>query len=403
MDNTDNILEVSVINTALRSRAALVRLMEEDNIFFYPANRAIYDAMKSMYNASREVDVIGVYDYLQQNGGAGDFLEHYSAGNTSAFVGAHIDSLANLAKKRDIARATERISHAAQKRTTSLDAIIGDLEKTLRGVNAAKPVNYISAADIDPDELMTNEKAYATGFGDLDAVINGFYGGQLVILGARTRIGKSALALQIAAHISQTEHALFFSLEMPVKQIALRQLAMLTGLEMWKIRSNKLNDADKRVLFGAVDRIRAEYKRLVYVDNSYSLQSIMNNVRKYHDLYGKCFVVVDYLQLVSLPKQQNRYLEIGEVTRSLKLLAMELDIPVMGLSQLNRGSEGEVPRLSDLRESGNLEQDADLVMFIHRGNNENTCELIIAKNRDGATKSIDMWFDAPRMSFRGMV
>lgn len=401
MDNTDRALERVVLNTAIRNRSAMVMLMDAEDIFYSPDHQELFATMKEMYNAGKDIDITTLYDCVQQSGrikALGIFKE-LAIGTTTPFYASHVDSLVDLAKKRKIEYATGMICEDASKRTSSLDGIVEQLEKTLRSANSVKPVHFISAATIDPDEFALNEPTWSTGFSDLDEVIHGFYGGQLIILGSRTRIGKSAIALQMASHVAKTDYALFFSLEMPVKQISLRKLSMDTGIPMWQIRSNKLNDQDRGVLYETCNRIRTECERLTFVDNSYTLQQVLNNIRKFHNLYGKAFVVVDYLQLVSLPKQNNRYLEIGEVTRSLKLLAMELNIPILGLSQLNRGSEGDVPKLSDLRESGNLEQDADIVLLMHRTPPDKRCDLAIAKNRDGATKTIEMWFDDQRMSF----
>lgn len=402
MDNTDRAIERVVINTAIRNRSALIMLMDTEDIFFYPEHQELFETMREMYNAGKDIDITTLHEGVNQAGRlkASEIITELYTGFTTPFYASHVDSLSNLAKKRRIAFSTGMICEDASKRDTSLDAIVDQLEKTLRSANATKPVQFISAATIDPDEFILDEPAWTTGFSDLDNVIHGLYGGQLLILGSRPRVGKSTLALQVASHISKTDCALFFSLEMPVKQICLRKMTMETGIEVWRIRSNKMDKADREVLYEACTRIRTAGEKLVFVDSSYTLQAICNNIRKFHNLYGKCFVVVDYLQLVSLPKQNNRYLEIGEVTRSLKLIAMELNIPILGLSQLNRGSEGDVPKLSDLRESGNLEQDADIVLLMHRTPPENRCSLSIAKNRDGATKTIEMWFDDKRMSFR---
>jgi replicative DNA helicase len=402
MDNTDKALERVVINTALRNRSALIMLMDNDDLFYFPEHQELFDAMKEMYQAGKDIDLTTLYSCIRETGRekAWGIYKEIATGATTPFYSSHVDTLLDLSKKRRIAHEAEIIYKDAGTRTVPLEGIVDRTEKLLRSVNATKPVNFISAATIDPDEYAITERAWPTGFSDLDAVIHGFYGGQLVILGARTRIGKSALALQIASHVSRTDYALFFSLEMPVKQIGLRKLAMETGIEMWRIRSNKMDNQDREVLYEACNRIKMDCEKLTFVDNSYTLQHICNNIRKFHNLYGKSLVIVDYLQLVSLPKSNNRYLEIGEVTRALKLLAMELDIPIMGLSQLNRGSEGEVPKLSDLRESGNLEQDADLVLLMHRIPPQDTCDLAVAKNRDGGTKTIPLFFDDKRMSFR---
>jgi replicative DNA helicase len=402
MDNTDRTLERIVIATAVMKPSALVMLMDYDDLFYYPEHQELFDAMKELYEAGKDIDLTTLYSHVRQTGRekAWGIYKEIATGITTPFYAAHVNSLVDLSKKRRIEHEAEIIYKDAGSRTATLEGIVDRTEKLLRSMNASKPVNFVSAATIDPDEFAITERAWQTGFSDLDLVIHGFYGGQLIILGARTRIGKSALALQIASHVSRTDYALFFSLEMPVKQISLRKLAMETGIEMWRIRSNKMTNADRDVLYEACNRLRSECEKLTFVDSSYTLQSICNNIRKFHNLYGKCFVVVDYLQLVSIPKANNRYLEIGEVTRTLKLVAMELDIPIMGLSQLNRGSEGEIPKLSDLRESGNLEQDADLVLLMHRIPPQDRCEMAVAKNRDGATKTIPLFFDDKRMSFR---
>ena len=135
------------------------------------------------------------------------------------------------------------------------------------------------------------------------------------------------------------------------------------------------------------------------VDSAYTLDQVVNTIRRHYDLFGPSLVILDYIQLVKVKGNLQRYLQVGEITSSLKLLAMELNIPIIGLSQLSRGDETLTPRLSDLRESGNIEQDSDVVMFIHRLMHESNSKLIVAKNRDGSTNVFDMFFDAKKIKF----
>jgi replicative DNA helicase len=262
-----------------------------------------------------------------------------------------------------------------------------------------------------------------SGFVDLDNQLTGFHGGELIILAARPGIGKTSLAMNFALHVASKENmpVAVFSLEMPSVQLITRLLSTHAKIDMKKLRGGRLSPADEERITESANEL---FKCKFYVDDSGGLSSfdLRAKARRLVQREGKLgLIVIDYLQLMHQKgKVESRQLEVAEISRALKQLAKELDVPIIALSQLNRKVEerkGGKPMLSDLRESGAIEQDADVIMFIHRETNDdegapppsadaNTIipvELIVAKQRNGPVGSIDLVFLSAYTRFESRV
>lgn len=257
-------------------------------------------------------------------------------------------------------------------------------------------VSHVGEAD--PSSLSSS--VIETGIDELDDKIVGLFGGQLIVIAARTRMGKSTLALQIAKNISRQTNVLFVSLEMSSVELQNRIIASATGLSALKIRAGRLDYAQKIDVENVRSAMRANYPGLFIDDSSYALRSILAKSRAmFSSKSGVLFI--DYLQYVDSGTDEQRHLQIGTITRSLKRHARVLGIPVVALAQLNRTAEGQLPMLSDLRESGTIEQDADTVIFIHKDDPRDfKAKIIIAKSRDGGVGYIESYHDASRYEFK---
>lgn len=399
--NHDKQLELQVLSSAIHNKSALSLLMTYDNLFYDSGHSQIETVIRDLHTAGCAIDYSILYVELQQRGLFDKLKKVYASmagAVVSPFFTAQLENLIDLSRKRKISELSERIYKQSLTRAANSQDLLTSMEELLTETRCQQMTNFHNLISLSAEELTNPEQCWPTGFSELDRKINGFYGGQFIIIGARTGRGKSALALQYAVNNARERKALLISLEMPVKQIILRKYTNLTAIPAWKIKSNKLTDAEREMISAARKSLE-EIKNLNIVDSAHTLDAITNTIRRHHDLFGPALVIVDYIQQPKVNKVESRYLQIGEITRTLKLLAMELNIPIIGLSQLSRGDETQTPKLSDLRESGNIEQDSDMVLFINRNMGESKAELIIAKNRDGFTDVIDMYFDEKKIRF----
>jgi replicative DNA helicase len=390
--------------------------------FYSNANRRVFKAVLSLYNQGREKpDIITVVAELRQAGeldGAGG--PAYVASLTDVVPSsANTDYYSKIVQDCSLRRSLLRIS--AEVNTRSYDESVESrlvLEETQQkffelGENR-QAVSYKSAKELVPktvemiEKLYNSKEAYTgipSGFGNLDDLTSGFQASELIIIGARPSIGKTALALNMAAHITMAEKkaAAFFSLEMSDMALGLRLISSEAMIESQKIRTGLLKPEDFTALMHAAGKL---YDAPLYIVDTPSMKllDLRSQARRLRSQHNVEIIFIDYLTLVSSENYQlPRHEQIAEISRSLKSLARELDIPVVALSQLRRDAEGKRPNLSDIRESGSIEQDADLVIFLHRDResdekrdrekrNDATAELIIAKQRNGPVGTIDLSF-----------
>jgi replicative DNA helicase len=418
--------ERAVLGAVLADNSVIANVAEivHPDDFASAAHSQIFAAMLALDLQQRSVDHLTLSEELKVRGhlvevGGPPYLMGLDAvvpfaGN----AGQYAQIVKEQAIRRRLAAAGREIQELAGQETGELDALIDEAERKVfliaekRREGDLKPVRELMERTLELVDTLnrssTGVTGLSTGFIDLDLQLTGFHRGELLVLAARPGIGKTSLALNIALHAALKEEKAvgIFSLEMPADQLLMRLLASSARVDMKKLRGGRLTAHDQekfQQLAGAL------FNAPLYIDDSGTLSSFelrakARRLKQKEPRLG--LLVVDYLQLMHQKgKVENRQLEVSEISRSLKALAKELDVPVLALSQLNRKIEerkGGKPMLSDLRESGAIEQDADVVMFIHRdedsGNGQPSTqtalevELIVAKQRNGPIGSIDLVF-----------
>ncbi len=388
--------------------------------FYLPKHEAIYDAVIELFSKGQPTDAITVAEQLTKNGslqkaGGADYLHTLTSYVPTAANATYYASIvADKAILRGLVSSGTRITQmgfAAQGEPVDLvneaQAEIFSIGRFANSNDAASVADALSVAIDDMEKIAGRNGAHIeipTGFRELDELTNGLHPGQLVLIAARPALGKSTLALDIArsAAIKAKQPTVLFSLEMSRSEIAMRLLAAETSIFLNKMRNGTIDQQG----WTKITKKQADLSESpLYIDDSpnLTLVEIRAKCRRMKQQHGLKLIVIDYLQLMSSGKRvESRQQEVSEFSRSLKLLAKELDVPVIALSQLNRGPEqrsDKKPQLSDLRESGSLEQDADIVILLHRdrhtdgGDANNNAELIVAKHRNGATKTLTVLFE----------
>lgn len=404
----------------------LVLKLKPEN-FYRPAHRIIFEAVCDLNIRRIPVDQISLADTLTASGqldavGGKAYLIEL-ADNTFALTNwqNHAAIVKRTAILRELIYASASINALAYDAPDNLDEVVEEAEKTLFNVTEKRVSSTFRKMDSllnDAFEEITQlaeQKSHMagvpTGFKDVDDLFHGFRGGDLIILAARPGVGKTSFALNLAVNAAKRGTAVtFFSLEMSAGQLVQRILCAEARVSLSKIRAGYISEGD----WGAIaDAMNSLSQLELYIDDSPGLSILEARAKARRELRkaaGKGLIVVDYLQLMQPPQTRrdgNRAVEVGEISRGLKVLAKEMDMPVLALSQLSRAVEmrgKKRPMLSDLRESGSIEQDADIVMFIDRSMDEaeaesddrpdwGTAELIVAKHRNGPTRDITLAFN----------
>ncbi len=408
-----------------------VALTLKPESFFRPAHRIIFEVMREMNASSLPIDVISVADNLTARGqleavGGQTYLLELTD-NTFAFTSwqHHSEIVKRDAMRRDLLMASAKITSLAYDSPADPAELVAQVESTLFGVtektvsSTFKDIQtLILEANEEMAEMANRDETIVgvpSGFKDVDALFNGFRGGDLIILAARPAVGKTSFAMNLAVNAAKLKSAVaLFSLEMSSIQITQRLLCAEAGINLSILRGGRINDSSWGPLFDASEKLS---NINLYIDDSPSLSIIelRTKARRLMRNVDKGLIIVDYLQLMQpvIPHPNNRAVEVAEISRGLKVLAKELDVPVLALSQLSRSVEtrgDKRPMLSDLRESGSIEQDADIVMFLDRSMNESEAEsdnrpdwgvadLIVAKHRNGPTRDIKLTFISERTKF----
>ncbi len=399
----------------------------EPDSFYAEKHRIIYNAIRELFAKNEPIDVITVSSRLSDKndleriGGRAYLIELINTVPSTS----NILHYANLVDKTSILRrlidAADHISDLGFTESKELDQVLDEAEKKIFGItNSPKVHKFVNLKDtlteawerLDHLHKSGDEiRGVPTGFPDLDLKTAGFQKSDLIILAARPSMGKTALALDIA-RMAATKHNVpigIFSLEMSAHQLTDRMLAAESRVDSWKLRTGKITaDEDFSKLRDAMSVLS---KAPIYIDDQAgnSILKMRSVARRLKSEHGLGMIIVDYLQLMTTSKNYDSMVnQVTEISRSLKSLARELDIPVLALSQLSRAveSRGGRPRLSDLRDSGSIEQDADLVMFIHRedkykddSERPNIAEILIEKHRNGPTGKIELYFDDKKTTF----
>ncbi|MDO5098768.1 MAG: replicative DNA helicase [Corynebacterium sp.] len=418
----DNEAEQGVLGAMLLSPNTVVDIIEtlspED--FFRPAHQLIYTAIIDLFSDNKEIDSVIVAGRLDRNndlervGGAPYLHTLISSVPTAANARYYAEIVAEKAILRRLVDAGTRVVQLGYEGTegAELDAVIDMAQQQVFAIaqkNTAE--DYAVLRDlIQPtmDELDAIAlhgglaQGVPTGFQDLDNLTNGLHGGQMIIVAARPGVGKSTLALDFvrSCAIVHNKAAVIFSLEMSKSEIVMRMLSAETDIKLSDMRAGRLTDEDWAKLATRVGQIE---QAPIFIDDSANLtmMEIRSKARKLKQKHDLSMIVVDYLQLMSSGKKtESRQQEVSEFSRQLKLLAKELDVPLIAISQLNRGPESRTdkrPQIADLRESGSLEQDADMVMLLYRPDSQDKddtrageADIILAKHRGGPIDTVQV-------------
>jgi replicative DNA helicase len=409
-------------------------LLKEDNFYRYE-HKLIYGAIGALVNASKPADVITVFEHLQSLGKSDDVGGLVYLNQLAQYVpsAGNIRRYAEIVRERSILRklvsaSDEIATNAFNPQGKPVAKILDEAEQKIFniGEEGSRMKQGFQGMDSLVVELLDRVQEMAdnpnditgvpTGFIDLDRMTSGLQAGDMVVLAARPSMGKTALAVNIAEHVALNEGlpVAVFSMEMGAAQLAVRIVGSIGRIDQGHLRTGKLTDDEWPRLTEAIERLR---NISLHIDETPGLTTseLRANARRLARQCGKLgLIVVDYLQLMSGSSAdgENRATELGEISRGLKMLAKELQCPVIALSQLNRSVETRTdkrPMMSDLRESGAIEQDADIIMFIYRDDYYNkdskepgVAEVIIGKQRNGPTGTVKLAFLKPLTRFESL-
>ena len=408
----------------------LTILRPED--FYDERHQIIFKAMVALYDQHKPIDLLTLTSKLRTEknlkavGGGAYLAELSNFVPAASHAKAYAEIVENTSTRRKLIKAGTNISEKAFEENANVGELIGEAEKELFEVSdKVVKSDYVAMDDLLVSaleriaELRKNKGALRglkTGFIDIDKKTAGFQKGDLIIIGARPAMGKTTMAQNLAYNIASINKkgVLFFSMEMAANEIVDRIISDISDVDNWKMRTGNLTDEEFSRIGDSLD----EFDELpIYIDDTSSLTilEIRNKARRAMHDHEIGVVIIDYLQLITGSDRYkgNRVQEITEISRGLKILARELEIPVIALAQLSRnvtGRDDPRPVLSDLRDSGSIEQDADLVMFLHRPDyykkpdeeDTNITELIIRKHRHGAIGTIELYFDGAKSRFMSL-
>ena len=413
--------ERSVLGCMMQDREALslaFEMLTADD-FYQPAHREIFDAMHALNAQGMPIDLVTVDDELTRRGtlegvgGSGYLVELSQCVASTVNARAYLQIVDEKATLRRMIKATGDISASCYAQTDPIADILGTAEKSIFDIimrrHEGSTLKHIG--DVLPDTYMRIEKlvelkgsidGVPMGFVDLDNLLTGLHGGELVIVGARPSMGKSAFGLNIAGYAGM--HAgrsvAYFSLEMPNDQLAMRLLCSDARVDMQSVRHGTIRDEDWLSLASTLGPLAASN---IYMDDTSGItpSQLRSRCRRLKMERGLDLVIVDYLQLMSADGHvENRQNEVSEISRNLKSIAKELNVPLVALAQLSRAGaqrSDKRPILSDLRDSGAIEQDADVIMFLHREEydapnpeDKNIAEVIVAKQRNGPLGTVKL-------------
>jgi replicative DNA helicase len=428
--------EASLLGALLIDNDAIVKVADSlsSTDFFDKRHERIYEAISYLYEHHEAIDVLTLTDrlknsgYLEGVGGASYLTELTNFVPTASHVEQYADIVAQKALRRRLIAASKEITGLGYDESRQLKELVEEAETRLFQVSQQHikqdiiSLEAILAESFDRlDDLHKDKekiRGVPTGYKDLDSTLAGFQRSDLVILAARPSMGKTALALNFAHNIAvqSSQPVLIFSLEMSKEQLVDRLLAMESGVNAWALRTGNLTDADFEKIGQAMGTLS---EAQIFIDDSpgISISDLRTKARREAHKRPLGLIIVDYLQLMSGGSRYgtgdvNRVQEISEISRGLKGIARELNVPILALSQLSRSVESrspQIPQLADLRESGSIEQDADVVAFIYREEYYNPdtdrkklADIFIKKHRNGPTGGVELYFDNERQRFHSV-
>lgn len=416
--------EQSVLGAMLIEREAISRVSEvlRPGDFYRETNRILYEVFLQLFSKNEPVDMVTVVEKLRKE----DKLEAVGGISYVTYLANYVPTAANVlyhakiveekALLRQLISASTHIAGMGYEASEEVEMILDQAERMILEVSGRKigkeftPIKTIILDAFDKIEQLYNSKGgitgLPTGFKDLDKLMSGLQPSDLILIAARPSMGKTAFVLNIAQHVAIREKkpVAFFSLEMSKEQLVQRMLCAEAAIDAQRLRIGELEENDWKKLVLAADKLSASS---IFIDDTAAITAVemrakARRLKIEHDLK---LIIIDYLQLMQgsgSGKSENRQQEISEISRFLKGLARELDVPVIALSQLSRSVESRQvkrPMLSDLRESGSLEQDADIVAFLYRddyynpdSDKKNITEVIIAKHRNGPVDTVQLFF-----------
>ena len=432
--------EQSVLGAMLIDKEAIAKATEilTAKDFYREAHRVIFNAMVELYNKNEAVDMVTVTDILRRDnklediGGIAYITSLANVVLTAANVKFHADIVAEKSVLRQLVQVSTEIAAMGYEANEDVGTLLDTAEtRILEIANRKKKSDFTPISDVLMDSVQNIEKllknqggltGIPSGFVDLDKLTSGLHPSDFIILAARPSMGKTALALNIVTNVALRAHkrvggeprsVAFFSLEMSKEQLVSRMICAEANIDSQRLRVGEMGDKDWDSLWEACD---AMSKAKIFIDDTAGIKvmDMRSRARRLKAEHGLDLIVIDYLQLMQGSGKKStmgdRQQEVSEISRSLKALARELDVPVLALSQLSRGVEARQvkrPMLSDLRESGSLEQDADIVAFLYREDYYNPeteskhTELIIAKHRNGPVDTVNLFFHKQFTKFVG--
>ncbi len=427
--------EISVLGSLMLDKEAIYRVVDYLSVkdFYKPVHQDIYGAMLDLCNRREPLDVLSATSRLRELGkleeiGGSSYLATLI---NSVPTASHVEHYASIVRRkrllRDLIDASHHIAQLGYNEAGDVEQLLDEAEQRIFGITKdSLRQEFLAIRDALEEAWERIERIHherdtlrgvTTGFSDLDQILGGLQRSDLVVLAARPSLGKTSLALDIARNAAHKSHPVgFFSLEMSREQLIDRLIAAEAGVDLWRLRTGHLRSEGENNDFSLLQSAMAKLSGIpVYLDDSPSptVMELRAKARRLQAEKKLDLVVVDYLQLIKgHGSPESRVQEVSEISRSLKAMAKELNIPVLAISQLSRGVEmrpSSVPKLSDLRESGSIEQDADVVMFIYRedkvrenSDRKNIAEIRVEKHRNGPTGKIELFFHEETSSFRSM-
>ncbi len=431
--NTD--AEASLLGAILIDTDAIVKIADAIGVedFFDARHARIYEALLALYERRASIDVLTLADqlkgtgFLDMVGGPAYLTELTNFVPTASHVEQYADIVAQKAMRRRLIGVSADIADLGQDESKPLKELIEEAETRLFSVSqqhvkqTVVGIEEILTASFERlDDLHKDKKkirGIPTGYRDIDETLAGLQRSDLFILAARPSMGKTAFVLNLAHNVAvdAKEPVLIFSLEMSKEQLVDRLLSMQSGVDAWALRTGNLTDQDFEKLANAMGVLG---EAPIYIDDTpgITVSDLRTKARREAHLRPPGLIIVDYLQLMSggsrFGGDGNRVQEISEISRGLKGVARELNVPLIALSQLSRSVENrspQIPQLSDLRESGSIEQDADIVAFIYREDyynpetdRKNITDILIKKHRNGALRNVELYFDRDKQKFRSL-
>lgn len=431
--NTD--AEASLLGAILIDADAIVKIADivRPDDFYEERNKRTYEAVLNLYEKHSPIDVLTLSDQLKGNGfldmvgGASYLTELTNFVPTATHVEQYADIVSQKSLRRRLIKASQEIVGMGYDEQRTLQELVEEAESKLFEVSQRHVKQDISSIETilsesfdRLDELHKDKgkiRGVPTGFKDMDNILAGLQKSDLFILAARPSMGKTAFSLNLAHNVAvkAKEAVLFFSLEMSKEQLVDRMLSMESGVDAWALRTGNLTDTDFEKIGQAMGTLS---EAQIYIDDTpgITVSDLRTKARREAHLRPIGLIVVDYLQLMSggarFGSEGNRVQEISEISRGLKGIARELNVPLIALSQLSRSVENrnpQIPQLADLRESGSIEQDADVVAFIYREeyynpetDRKNVTDIFIKKHRNGPTGAVELYFDREKQRFRSV-